>query len=73
MTSGPHPDPVEPLDQAVLHFFPAQAQAEEVGMEVGAEWAQAWASWEAREDQVAANLDGGRRLDLHPTLDLTTS
>lgn len=69
MTLGPYPDPVGPVDQVVLHFFPAQA--EEVGMSVGAEWA--WASWGARQDQGADNLDGGCRLDLRPTLAPTTS
>lgn len=73
MTSGPHPDPVGQVVQVVLHFFPAQAQVEEVGMAVEAEWAEAWVSWEAREDQVVASLDGGHRLALQPTLDLTTS
>lgn len=73
MTSGLHPDLVGQVDQVVLHFFPAQEQAEEVGMEVEAEWAEAWVSWEAQEDQAVVNLDGGHRLALHPTLDLTTS
>lgn len=73
MTSGPHPDLVEQVDQVVLHFFPAQVQAEEVGMEVEAEWAEAWASWEAREDQAEASLDEGHHSVLRRTLDLTTS
>lgn len=37
MTLGPHPDLVGQVDQVVLHFFPAQVQVEEVGMEVAAE------------------------------------
>lgn len=73
MTLGPHPDLVGQVDQVVLRSFPAPAQAEQVGMEVEAEWAVAWASWEAQEDQAVASLDGGHRLALHPTLDLTTS
>lgn len=70
MTLGLHPDLVGQVDQVVLHFFPAQVQAEEVGMEAEAEWAVAWASWEAQE---AGSLDGGHRSVLHPMLDLTTS
>lgn len=69
MTLGPHPDPVGQVDQVLLLFFPAQA----VGMEVEAGWAEAWASWEAREDQAAASQDGGHRSVRRPTLDLTTS
>lgn len=37
MTLHPHPDPVGQVDQVVLHFFPAQVQVEEVGMEEEAE------------------------------------
>lgn len=73
MTLGPHPDLVGQVDQVVLRFFLAQAQVEEVGMEVEADWAEAWASWEAQEDQAVASLDGGHHSALHPTLDLTTS
>lgn len=73
MTLGPRPDLQGHLDQAVLRFFPAQVQAVEAGMEVEAEWARAWASWEDREDQAAASLDGGHRSALHLTQDLTTS
>lgn len=73
MTLGPHPDPVEQADLVALHFFPVQAQVEEVGMEAEAEWAEAWASWEAQEDRAAASLGGGRRSVPRPTLDLTTS
>lgn len=73
MTLDPHPDLVGQVDQVLLHFFPVQAQAEEVGMEVEAEWPEAWASWEAQEDQAAASRGGGHHSALHPTLDLTTS
>lgn len=73
MILDPHPDLAGQVDQVVLHFFPAQAQVEEVGTEVEAEWAEAWASWEAQVDQAVASLDGGHRSALHPTLDLITS
>lgn len=73
MTLGPHLDLVVPGDQVVRHFCPVQGQVEEVGMEVEAEWVEAWASWEDLEDQEVASLDGGHHLALHPMLDLTTS
>lgn len=69
-----HPDLAGQVDQPALRFFPAQAQAEEVGMEAAAvELPEAWASWEAPEDQAAASPGGGHRSALQPTLDLTTS
>lgn len=69
-----HPDLAGQVDQVALRFFPAQAQAEEVGMEAAvAELPEAWASWEAPEGQAAASPDGGHRSALRPTLDLTTS
>lgn len=41
MTSDPHPDQVEQVDLAVPPFFLAPVPAEEVGMEVEAEWVEA--------------------------------
>lgn len=73
MTLGPHLVLVGQGDQVVLHFSPAQVQAEEVGMEVEAEWVEPWDSWVARQDQAVASLDAGRLSAPHPTLRLTTS
>lgn len=70
MTLGPH---LVLVGQVVLHFFQVQVQVEEVGMEEAAEWAEAWASWEARQDQAAASLGGDHRSAPQLTLDLTTS
>lgn len=70
MTLGPHLDPVGQVDQVVRPFFQARVQVEEVGMEVEAEWEEAWASWEG---QVVASLEEDHRSALHPMLDLTTS
>lgn len=73
MTLGPHQDPVVQVGRVAPHFFPAQAQVEEVGTEVEAEWAEAWALWGAQVDQAVASLEGGHHSALHPMLDLTTS
>lgn len=73
MTLGLHPDRAGQGGQAVPHFFPAQVQVEEVGMEEVAEWPEVWDSWEAQEDQVVGSLDEDHRLALHPMLDLITS
>lgn len=73
MTLGPHLGLVGQVDRVVLHSYPVPGQVEEAGMEEEEEWVEAWASWEAQEDQAVASLDGGHLSARHPMLDHTIS
>lgn len=68
---GPHPDRAALADR--VRFFRMQGRAALVGMGAEAEWAAAWASWEAQGGQAVASPEGGHHLDRRLTLDLTTS